>query len=405
MQGHNGALGWALTPNNADFADVFQEKLAGPTPNPKDPRLPGFPEEQAMLLEYMSQAQPYYVRTESGLEERYVPALIDKRGPVFEQGGTLFSWLIGGYREFGGLRQLFDMARCATLSEFQDTLLMGQIPCFHIVYADRAGNIFYAYNANTGTRGIPEEAPEEWRQRAEMTDWKSPEPAALAGYAWRETVPLEALPAFVNPAAGFVQACGNPPWLATNEAPLGPDAAPPWFATDIDTFRAQRVRHMLRAGYRTFRDHHAMLYDAVVPGAIDLAPWLVALADENMEKVRASHPDMDAAVNLLRSWRYLAERDSEGMTFFHLWWARARAAAPPDMGPDRALHEFFLSDTPEARQLALDAAADAARMMRNEYDEVAVPWGEVHRLARGARYEPIFGAGTGDPLFVASDHV
>ena len=405
VQGHNKALGWALTPNRPDFADVFEEEVTGPERNPKDPSLPDFAAEQAMLLEYMSQARPYYVRTEGGLDERYVPALIAKRGPVFERAGTLFSWLIGGYRELGGLRQLFEMARCATLGAFQDTLLMRQIPCFHVVYADREGNIFYLYNANAGDRAIPEEAPEELRQRAQMLDWKTPVPASLAGFTWRAAVPAEALPSIVNPESGYVQACGNPPWLATENAPIGPKAAPAWFAADEDTFRAKRVRHMLRAGFRAFRDHHAMLYDTVVPGAIDLAPWLVALAEENQEQVRATHPDMETAIGLLRGWRALAERDSPGMTFFHLWWAMARAAAPPAIGPDRALHEFLLGGTPEARQLALDAAADAARMLRNEYGEIAVPWGEVHRIARGPRYAPIFGAGTGDPLFVASDHV
>ena len=37
---------------------------------------------------------------------------------------------------------------------------------------------------------------------------------------------------------------------------------------------------------------------------------------------------MPAALDTLRDWNYVAETGSEGMTFFHVWWAAFRGMAP-----------------------------------------------------------------------------
>lgn len=413
LLGHNAALGWALTPNEADFADVYQERVAHGEEEMKGSRNFGRRPERQMeealreqfpALLYYAQAQPYYVRTANGLEERYTPSYVLGRGPVFEGENGLFSWRIGGYFEFGGLRQLLEMGRALSLAAFQQALSAGQLPCFHVLAADREGNLGYLYNARAGTRDLPAAYYESGEIKNEaQTTWKIPVPAHWDASAWNALVPMERLPRVENPASGFLQACGNPPQGATEEAELLGGGWPGWFATDADTYRARRVRQLLRSGTRNFRDMQSLLYDTVVPAAEDMGGRLLAIARAQPERVERGHPDLAAALELLRGWNFTAELNVSGMTFYHVWWAMLRTRHAAEFGDDRALYATLLSDNAEAQAIALDAASDAARLMRNEFDRIAVPWGEAHVIRRGARTEGIFGAGTGEPLFVASD--
>lgn len=403
VQGHNAVLGWGLTPNWPDFADMFEEHIAEPARNPNDPRILRFEQEHAMALEFMANARPYYVRTENGIEERYTPALINTRGAVFDAGsGDLYSWRIGGFRDFGGLYQLLELGRARDLSSFQEALLLQQLPCFHVVYADRDGNLFYLYNAITGMRDIPFEV----LQKREKTgrppiDWQTPESALLDETAWASMIPPDALPYILNPPSGYIQACGNPPWNATDDALLDPENWPAWLVRDSDTYRAQRARRLLRTGTRNFRDMQSMIYDVMVPAAAEMAPLLVSMGDARPEFVTSSHPDLRAGLDLLRVWNHNADTSQEAMTFYHLWWTILRRQA--NMPNDAAIYAALKTNAAQSQDLALSAAAEAARTMRNEFDQLNVPWGDIHRIRRGARDEAVAGADSGEPLFLMSD--
>lgn len=405
VQGHNGTAAWALTPNWPDIADVFKERIAGPQRDPRDPRLPTYEEEHAIALEYMANARPYHVRTPAGLKTRYVPALIHHRGPVFDLGGgDLHSWTIGGYRDFGGLYQLYEMGRARDAGAFQAALLMQQIPCFHVLYADRAGTLFYLYNAKAGRRDLLPEVYAQ-RERAGMgpLTWQEPVSAIYHSAAWGGTIAPDALPYVMNPESGYLQACGNPPWTATDNAGLDAAAWPDWFFQDADTYRAQRVRRLLRSGARSFRDMQTMIYDAAVPAAIELVPKLLQAADARPAFVRSAHPDLPAGLELLRAWDYVADVPSPGMTFYRAWWHELAREALPDFGTAGRLYAALRENSPAAQETMLAAADAAARGMRNEFDFIEAPWGDLHRIRRGEREEPIFGAGAGEPIFMTSD--
>lgn len=408
VQGFNASLGWGLTPNFPDFADVYDEQAAtgGDPANPRDPRvaeeMPVSPE-AVMLLEYMAAAQPYYVRTESGLEERYVPAAASPRGPILEgaQGG-LFSWRIGGYGLTGGIRQLVEMGRARNTAQFQAALGMAQLPCFHVLCADREGSLFYLYNALTGLRKeIPPEVQAQMGVGPLVYDRPLPMGVDLLG--WGELVAPDALPSILNPPSGWIQASGGPPWLATADPPFGPQNWPAWLARDPDAYRGRRVRQLLGTGTRSFRDNQSMLYDTVVPAAMDAVPLLLTLAEKRPELVQSAHPDMAAGLDLLRGWNFTADTSSTGMTFYHVWWAMLRGRAGAVGAGDAALYAWIGSGVPEAQDAMIRAAGDAARVLQNEFQTLSIPWGDVHALRRGAREAAVAGAATGEPVFLLSD--
>ena len=408
IQGHNEHLGWALTPNQPDFADIYREEYQSPERgNPRDPRIrqDDGSEQQALLLHYMAHSVPYHVRTPEGLETRYVPAYIGERGPLFEHPALgLHSWYIGGYNDFGALRQFLEMGAAVNFDHFGAALSMQQIPCFNIIYADRDGNIFYLYNAKAGIR-IEQSAGMDGQHASPNYRWNEPLPHGVAAVAWREVFGLQALPHITNPPSGYVQACGNPPWTATMPGALDPSLWPDWLVRDRETYRAMRVRQLLQQGTRSFRDHQSMLFDVVVPAALDLVPALARTIEQRRDAAQAMHPDFWTGVNLLMDWNYIAETVSTGMTFFHLWFTFCRTRAAQHFTVEQDFYAAAIQGVPAAQEIMLRSAEDAAKTLRNEYGTLEKPWGEVHRIRRGSREAPIPGAASGDPIFIASDYV
>ncbi len=410
VQGHNDTLGWALTPNWSNFADMFteQHEVSPPPRNPRDPRVrpAETPPISPLLLNYMSQTQPYHIRTDTGIETRHVPTLISERGPIFEDAAHgLNSWYIGGFTDFGGLRQLLEMARAPHLDAFWAALTMHQIPCFHVLYADKADNLFYLYNTKAGIRLAPAaDFGDDELADALDRNWDAPVPARFSTVAWREVFALSDLPNLLNPPGGFIQACGNLPWTVTEPSPFDPTFWPGWLFHDQDTYRAARVRQLLRRGERSFRDHQSILFDVVAPAALDMVPALIRAVESRPDRVGNAHPDFWLGIELLRDWNYIAEVNASGMTFYHFWWHFARAAANRHFPNEAAFQEAIRANAPGAQDIMLRAVEEAARKLRNEYGTLEVPWGDVHRIRRGRKDEPLPGGQSGEPVFIASDY-
>ncbi|MCF6285800.1 MAG: penicillin acylase family protein, partial [Candidatus Hydrogenedentes bacterium] len=353
------------------------------------------------VLSFMATAKPYYVRNAGGLEERSEPSYVGSRGPMLAgTDGALYSWRNGAFGQFGGLRQLMQMAYATDLAGFQEAMLLHQLPCFQVLYADQVGNLFYLYNARTGNRTTAITAEDR-----NPINWSKPLDASRERFAWDAIVAPGQLPSIVNPKAGYIQACGTPPWLATTDSDLVAGDWPTWLVPEEESYRVFRVRQILSSGRFTPADMEAMLYDTYLPAAADMVSLLLAMAEARPDLLRAAHPDLVTGLTLLQNWNLTSDRDNEALVYYNRWWALMIARHQADFASEAALYRGLLENSGAAQSYALEAANDAARAMRNDFNRLAIPWGEVHRLRRGGREEAMFGADTGDPIFLAGSPV
>jgi acyl-homoserine-lactone acylase len=406
VQGHNGLLGWGLNPNRADTADTAEEHL----PDIQGGQAGGLAastaalsqRQQAYMLQYLSQHETVYVRTPEGMREDLVPVYQTSLGPVLENAeGRLFSWRAGGYGEFGAFRQLIDMASATHREAFQQALSYHQLPGFHVVQAGREDAAFYFYAAKTGARNVVTVL--DGVAARLHPDWQMPSEPNIVQQGWVTLVPLANLPRMETTPNGFVVAGGNPPWLATYEGFVPLDLYPPWLARDEDSLAARRLRRLLSAGTKSWEMVAAPLFDTFVPAAQEAVPLLLSQAEENAAWLQNAHPDLSDGLNLLADWDYTAEVGSRAMTFFHVWWSLLlEQAADHGLTPIEFLTVWGQGDG-QAQGLAFDTAAAASRMLRNEFQEIAPKWGDVHRILRGNRDEPMPGSDVGGAVFAMDD--
>ncbi len=403
MQGHNKVLGWALSPNKPDIADVFIEPdVHVPKRNPKAVNTPFFDPAVLLQAHIAAQSQRFFVKTQNGLEERYVECIKSPRGPIIgTYHGHACSYKVGGYGQFGTLRQFMEMGMADDLAEFKDALSMRQLPLFHVVYADAKENIFYLYGASAGNRRAVSAQEQEVHMGYKDTGGRPWTYPMDWSYAWDSLVPISGLPSLTNPSSGYIQACGTMPWKASKGSSIKAEMYPAWFSWDEDSYRARRARYLLGLGKRSFDEIQLMLYDALVPLAAKTVPKLLEAADKNPGLVKQAHPDLRVGLDILRKWNYTADTGSTGMTFFHAWWMQqskwnAQAGhRPSDLGSNQ--------NWSPPHQVLLQTASEAARAMRNEYGSLSVPWGKVHVVRRGQHEQPISGSTAGDPIFVSGD--
>ncbi len=407
LMGHSTRHAWAIVPNQSDFADVFIET---PIPGKAKPKSvyqqDKIDEEQSLLfLKYMSQAEPYYVATPYGVQQRFVPVQITSKGPIFLEGNKFFTWKIGGFEDVGIFTQLWEMGRAKSCEQFVSAVWIHQLPCFHILYADNSNQLYYIYSSKAGTREpSPGLRPNE-AMDIQNINWHVPVLSKFYSIGWRYLIPPEQLPSILNPPSGYIQVCGGPPDITTDNIQFpNYDILKEKLIMDVENVVSRRVRGYLRTEKRSFEEVQSLLLDPLSALALEVIPKIVDIADKHKQSLSIYHPDLPYAVELLSRWNLITDPKSVPPTIFQLWthfFTDGLSLIPSiDVEPFASL----MDEKEGIEEHCLESLANAVRYLRNIRGSANITWGEVHKIQRGAREYSIGGSEAMGCTYILSEH-
>jgi acyl-homoserine-lactone acylase len=371
----NDELGWSHTVNTIDAADEYRLIKA-----------PGG-------YRYGGKVEPFTERTEliqvklAGGGTRIDTFVVRSsvHGPVIADSSSVaIAVKVAGLDRPGALKEWWDMARAKSLAEFESAVKRLEIPMFNVMYADRAGHIYYLFGGDVPVRSKGDVA--FW---ADRVSGDSPETL------WDHYLSYEQLPRLVDPATGWLQNANDPPWTSTVPVALRPESFPPYLAPSNMAFRPQRSAHMLAADSSiTFDELVAYKHSTRMELADRLVDELVGLGQKGS-------PAAARGAAVLAKWDRQANADSRGAVLFETWvqtWygmARPKLFAKEWNIDDPIRTPAGIADPAKAVK-ALEAAVNQVEKVHGAAD---VPWGDVNRLRYGGKDLPGNGA-PGDPYGV-----
>lgn len=363
--GHNETLGWTNTVNRPDLIDVWRLQLEGDGRHYRYVDAPG----AAPTREVLEQ-QRVWLPVRFGPLVLPVPRMVwrSKYGPAIVNAQGAFAVRYGGIDRLDSLEQYYRITHARDFGEWRAAMAIGGVPATNFIYADRAGNIAYWYNA-----AIPLRAP--------GPDWRHPVKGAPA---WHSYVPWEQLPHLINPASGVLFNSNNTPLLAAGPgSELDPAQIPAIWGVELDmTNRARRASRLLAEPGPIGRERLLRIkFDTGYERAGYVAWMLDAIASLDLR----AEPDLARAQALLAKWNLTA--DGKGPAD-----ALAVMVLEPAMKAS-----YGLKAAPDAHQVLADAVAHLTR----HFGRIDPPLGEVMRVRRGTVDLPDDGGG--DTLRAATD--
>ncbi len=363
LLGHNENLGWTHTVNRPDLADVYKLVLS---PDGKQYRLDG----KWLPLE----RERVWLPVRFGPLTLPIPRMVARsaHGPVIENAKGAFAFRYGGHDTIAGVDEWYRMGKAKTFAEWESQLSRMQIASTNAVYADRAGNIAYFYNAR-----LPERKP--------GFDWRGVLPGDRSDLIWHSTVSWSKIPKNVNPASGFLFNSNNTPFLSAGPgSEIDPRSFAPEEGIETDlTNRTRRAEKLLSAAKVISRaELERIKYDTAYE-PVGAVKWM-------MDRIKAldlrSEPDLQKAQALLAGWDWKADGKNPADTLAVMVLKEATSAAYNHRAP-KPPH---------------DVLADAVAHLTKYFGRIDPPLGEAQRIRQGKSDYPMDGGG--DTLRAATSY-
>lgn len=309
-------------------------------------------------------------------------------GPVVHRAnGKIYILKFAGDGENRAGEQFLKMMRAKTHKEWTDAMRMRARLSSHFTYADRAGNIYYLWNAALPLLPHPptdDLAVTHITKRIEM---------------WTELVPFDSLPQVFNPPGGYVHNENSTHHYTNVRTPVITKNAYPNFEEPRLSLRSQLAIQLINGDdkfsledvVRLKHNYRALLADRV--------------KGDLVSAVRKSSPtgDVAKAIELLETWDNTTSPESRGSVIFQEWWRHYsgirgdnRQAVPDEERYAKVWSTGDALNTPSGLANPMRAAESfvwAVEEVTKRYGRFDVAWGEVHRVRRGDVDVPVGGCG------------
>ena len=372
----NDHMGWTVTVNPAKGADFYPLTL----------REGGY-DWNGDLQPFEIETQILKIRQPNGtVQEESLTIIQSVHGPVVRQDGeTAIALRVVGLDQPHLFAQLWEMVQATNLSQFEAALQRLQIPLFNFLYADRAGQIFYLFNAQVPQRPSDTDGqdPYESWQPNQLQDPSEP--------LWSQYHPYEDLPRIVNPPTGWLQSTNDPPWTATVPNELNPEDYPSYMAPrDLGQLphNILRPQRSLRKLIESPTLHFEEMIEFKFSSHLELADRLLAPLCAAAKQVGGAL--IMQAVEVLEAWDQHANADSRGTVLFTQWAEKMETdlfATPWQW--DAPLETPCGLANPER---AIAILEEVATDLKDRYGTLDIAWGEVVRLRQGIYDLPASGA-------------
>ena len=342
--GHNEDLGWTNTVNRPDLVDVYRLEVddAG-----ERYRLDG---------EWRELAK----RTVT-LPVRFGPLVLPIRrtvyhsvhGPVIRNDKGWFAIRYAGIGNLGSLDEYYRLSKARTFEEWRAILARLDVPSTNFLYADKAGNIAYFYNA-----AIPD--------RPTGYDWRGVLPGDTSAVIWDRTVDFERIPQLLNPASGWLFNANNEPWSAAGP---GSDLSSADYAPElgIEVKTTNRARRAAKLMYETEVIDRANLERIKYDTGYERVGYMADLWRElaTIELPRGS--ELDRARRMLLRWDFKADGVGEADSLALL------------LIRDFMSAEYQNRERPELRE----QLQDAVNHLNRHFGRIDPPMSSLLRLRQG----------------------
>ena len=354
--GFNENLGWSHTNNTIDNSDLYELEL---TEN-------GYMLDGAEKAFDSSTVQIEVKNSDGSKRMQDIQVLRSVQGPVIKKSGNkALAIRMPGYdRPFAAV-EWWQMASASSFDEFETALKAVQIPFFNVMYADKAGNIFYLFNGQ-----VPK------RASGDLAFWHNIIPGNKSEYVWTDVHPYEDLPKIKNPEQGWLQNANDPPWTSTFPMKLDPKKFPPYMSPVEMGFRPQRSVRMLD-------EDKSITFDELVEYKLSTR---MELADRILDDLFAAIDEKSSdlakeAKTVLENWDREADNDSKGALLFYNWarkmrfWNQATFKTPWSLAEARTTPDGLADPAAAVKTLE-----EAANEIKTNYGSLDIPWGDVYRI-------------------------